>query len=348
MINPEQHANNDRQIGMWLMVIVALVALMVVVGGATRLTDSGLSITEWKPVTGIMPPLSQSHWDSEFEKYKEIPEYALVNSGMTLDDFKGIYYWEWGHRFLGRMIGFAFALPMIWFMARGQVRRSLVPRLIGLFVLGGLQGVMGWYMVMSGLADRVDVSQYRLAAHLGLAVLILTATLWVALGLIQPRKWQGALRDQSPVALAAIGVTALVVLQMLLGAFVAGIHAGKIYNTWPLMEGALVPSGLMAMSPWYLNFFESHLTVQFDHRMVGYLVFFAIVGLVGWIERQKLEPSIRAAARLLAGAVTLQMGLGIAALLSVVPLSLGLLHQAGALVVLLASIYLLHRLANST
>lgn len=328
------------------MVIVALVALMVVVGGATRLTDSGLSITEWKPVTGIMPPLSQSHWLSEFEKYKEIPEYALVNSGMTLVDFKGIYYWEWGHRFLGRIIGFAFALPMIWFLARGQVRTSLVPRLIGLFVLGGLQGALGWYMVMSGLADRVDVSQYRLAAHLGLAVLILTATFWVALGLMQPRRWQGALRDQSPIALAAIGITALIIFQMLLGAFVAGIHAGRIYNTWPLMEGALVPSGLMDLSPWYLNFFESHLTVQFDHRMVGYLAFFSIVGLVGWIERQRFDPNIRVAARVLAGAVTAQMALGIAALLRVVPLSLGLLHQAGALVVLLSSIYLLHRLAN--
>ncbi len=323
-------------IRLWLFVVVATIFLMVVVGGATRLTDSGLSITEWKPVTGIIPPLTQSHWEEEFSKYRDTPEYRRVNRNMTLDEFKVIYWWEWGHRFLGRMIGFVFAIPFLVFWLTGRIEKWLMPRLIVMFVLGGLQGALGWFMVMSGLVDRVDVSQYRLTAHLGFALIILGYIFWVALSLEKAGRpayrWTGQ-------AVGAAVVTALVFVQILLGGLVAGLKAGFTYNTWPLMDGAFFPEGLYVHDPWYLAPFEDILTAQFNHRMFAYALLAAVIfyGLF-WVQGE-----LRRSAHWLILVTLLQVGLGIWTLLAVVPISLGLAHQAMAVVVLMVALHHLYR-----
>jgi len=341
---PSEAGPNERQIAarrpiaLWLFAVAGLIFAMVVVGGLTRLTESGLSITEWKPVMGSLPPLSEDAWADAFAKYQQIPQYELVNKGMTLGEFKSIFWWEWSHRFLGRFIGFAFLVPFLWFLATRRIERALAPRLAVMFVLGGLQGALGWWMVKSGLTHRVDVSQYRLAAHLALATLIYAYMVWVALGL-----W----REQVPVATsnglrkAALALVGLVFFQMLLGAFVAGLKAGYIYNTWPLIDGAFIPSRLFDQSPFWLNFFESHLTAQFDHRMVAYLV--AIMVGWHWFAARPFAQASRSATWL-ALAVLAQIGLGIWALLWAVPIPLGAAHQAGALIVLTLAIVHARRL----
>jgi len=319
----------NRQIALWLFAVSALVFLMVVVGGLTRLTESGLSITEWKPVTGALPPMSDAAWNAAFEGYKQIPQYELVNKGMTLGEFKNIFWWEWAHRFLGRFIGFAFLVPFLWFLARRRIARSMTPHLLVMFVLGGAQGALGWWMVKSGLTHRIDVSQYRLAAHLGLATLIYAYMMWVALAL-----WRAApvIEVNPSLRKAALWLVPLIFLQMMLGAFVAGLKAGYIYNTWPLMDGAVIPQGLMAHEVWWHNFFENMLTAQFDHRVVAYLV----TALVLWhwsAIRRSGSVLARQSANWLLVAVLAQVALGIWALLEVVPIPLGAAHQAGALVV---------------
>jgi len=336
-------ARAHRAIAIWLLVVAGLVFAMVIVGGATRLTDSGLSITEWKPVTGAIPPLSAEVWNAEFDKYRQIPEYELVNRGMTLDEFKSIYYWEWGHRLLGRLIGVAFFVPFIICLLTRKVERERVPRLAALFVLGGMQGALGWFMVMSGLSERVDVSQYRLAAHLGLAFLIYAALLWTALDYLRGT-WGAANPERPGIGLAAIGLGVLIFLQIVIGGFVAGLDAGFIYNTWPLMDGAFIPSGMFSQAPWVSNLFENNLTVQFTHRMVAYLVVLGVVAL--WIYGRCVDLAVRVrnATNMLLAMVLLQVALGVWTLLAVVPLSLGLIHQGGAVLTLSASIYLLHRL----
>ena len=315
----------------WLFSMCVLIFAMILVGGATRLTDSGLSITEWQLITGMIPPLGESAWQEAFAKYRLIPEYVLVNKGMSLNEFKFIYWWEWAHRFLGRMTGFAFLLPFLAFWLKGRISRRLRPRLILMFVLGGLQGVLGWYMVMSGLVERVDVSQYRLAAHLSAAVLIFGYIFWVALGLR---------REDAQVTVAARGIrasAALLVaglfLQIALGAFVAGLDAGQGYNTWPLMDGALIPDGLGAMSPWYLNLFENALTVQFDHRILAYIIVAWALVHMAFVIARGLSRSITLGAKALFAAVGLQTMLGIATLLAHAPVGLGLAHQAMAIFV---------------
>ena len=327
----------------WLWTVAGLIFAMILVGGATRLTDSGLSITEWKPVVGALPPLSEQAWQAELEKYRQIPEYQLINKGMSLDEFKAIYWWEWGHRLLGRLIGFAFLIPLVWFWVRGRIGPALKPKLAGLFVLGGLQGALGWYMVKSGLVDRVDVSQYRLAAHLGLAVLIYAWIVWLV---VEPGKRKSAATGKSgfsSMAVAAGVLTLLIYVQIILGAFVAGIDAGMAYNTWPLMDGALIPSGLLLMTPWYLNPFENALAVQFNHRMVAYaIVAFALLHVVAVLRREAGETGISAIILLLA--VAGQVGLGIWTLLAQVPIDLGLAHQAGAIVLLTVALWHLRRL----
>ncbi len=329
----------------WLWSVAALIFVMIVVGGATRLTDSGLSITEWKPVVGALPPLSEQAWQAELEKYRQIPEYQLINKGMSLEEFKAIYWWEWGHRLLGRLIGFAFLIPLVWFWMRGRISPALKPKLAGLFVLGGLQGALGWYMVMSGLVDRVDVSQYRLAAHLGLAVLIYAWIVWLV---VEPGKGRDPASDGSgfrSAAIAAGALAALIYLQIILGAFVAGIDAGMAYNTWPLMDGAIVPSGLMLMTPWYLNPFENALAVQFNHRIVAYVIaVFAVLHVISVLRRGTGEAGISALVLVLA--VAGQVGLGIWTLLAQVPIDLGLAHQAGAIVLLTVALWHLKRLAS--
>lgn len=322
-----------RAIAVWLLAVCGLIAVMVVVGGLTRLTGSGLSITEWKPIHGALPPLSPAEWSEEFEAYQKIPQYQQLNAGMTLAEFKGIFWWEWAHRNLGRLIGLAFLLPFLVFLFRGQIERGLIPRLVVLFVLGGLQGLLGWYMVVSGLSGRVDVSQYRLVAHLGLALVIYGAMLWTALPL-----WRG----EWPAAAAphrlyrwSLIVMALIFVQILLGGFVAGLDAGLTYNTWPLMDGQFVPEGAYATSPVWLAPFEDVTTVQFNHRMMGYAVFASVIALFVAGMRQGLKSPTGA---YLVAAVVVQVMLGIWTLIAGMPLWLAALHQFGAVVLLTASL----------
>lgn len=328
----------------WLYMLAGLVVLMVIVGGATRLTDSGLSITEWKPILGAIPPLSEADWQSALSKYREIPEYQLINKGMSLAEFKVIYWWEWSHRFLGRFVGIAFLIPFLFFWMTGRIMRRLVPRLAALFVLGGLQGLLGWYMVMSGLVDRVDVSQYRLAAHLGLAVLIFGAILWVAFGLREDGE-KRRLRDG--LTLSAAGLTGLIFLQIILGAFVAGIDAGRVHNTWPLMDGRLIPDGLAILTPWYLNLFENVLTVQFNHRIGAYIVLAWVFGHAIWTIRRAGEGSLAVSAGLLAVIALTQVCLGIWTLLAQVPIDIALLHQGVAILLFGFAVRHTHQLMRS-
>jgi len=334
---------SHRAIAIWLLLVAGLVFAMILVGGATRLTDSGLSITEWKPVTGAIPPLSDDAWQSEFDKYQQIPEYQLVNRGMSIGEFKSIYYWEWGHRLLGRLIGVAFLIPFLWFLLMRKIERDRVPRLVVLFVLGGMQGALGWFMVMSGLSDRVDVSQYRLAAHLGLAFVIYAGLVWTALDYLRGT-WGLVKPAQNLFGGLVAGMALLIFLQIIIGAFVAGLDAAFVYNTWPLIDGALVPDGLLSQSPWISNFFENHLTVQFLHRMTAYLVLAGGAGLWIYGRRIGFPKRVQKALNMLLAMIALQVLLGIWTLLAVVPLSLGLLHQAGAVLSLSAVFYLLHRL----
>ncbi len=327
-----------RPIYLWLFAMCAIVALMVIVGGATRLTDSGLSITEWKPIVGSIPPLSQAAWLLEFEKYQQIPEYSEVNFGMSLSEFKEIYWWEWGHRFLGRFIGIAFFIPMMIFMLTKRAVGVLRLHLFGLFLLGGAQGALGWYMVKSGLSDRVDVSQYRLAAHLGLAVLLFALMAWLAFSLRQKTRplydeYGEGLGNQVP--LMAIITVIAVYGQIILGAFVAGLRAGRTYNSWPLMDGKFIPDAYFNAGPRFLDLFESIAAVQFNHRLGAYLVLVWVVWF--FINARKTALSRQALwVLLLVGG---QAILGITTLVLGTPLWLGLLHQGGALVVLFVALY---------
>jgi heme a synthase len=323
---------------LWLYVMAGLVFAMVIVGGATRLTDSGLSITEWQPLLGAIPPLTHEAWLEAFAKYKAIPEYQIVNKGMSLAEFEFIYWWEWGHRFLGRFIGLAFLVPFLFFLTTGRIERSQAPRLAALFILGGLQGALGWYMVKSGLTERVDVSQYRLAAHLTLATFIFAAIYWTALGIGRQRP-----RVFGTIPNRAGWLVVLLFIQIALGGFVAGLDAGMGYNTWPLMDGQFIPAGLFIMEPLWRNLFENAMAVQFTHRMTAYLVVFAVI--VHWLItplRRKSDTAARRALNWLVVAVLAQAAIGIWTLLAQVPIHLGLIHQGGALVVLAFALAHLH------
>ncbi len=263
-----------RAIRLWLYAVAALIFVMVLVGGATRLTESGLSIVEWKPVTGTLPPIGEAAWQAEFDKYKTIPQFQQRNSAMTLHEFKTIFWWEWTHRLMGRLIGAAFLLPFLWFLAKGWVGQGLRWRLWTIFALGALQGAVGWWMVASGLTERLEVSQYRLATHLILACIIFAAVLWTAGAAARTARRS---RCRRAFARAAIALLALVLVQIYLGALVAGLRAGLIYNTWPLIDGSFIPdtSRLLHDTPLWRNFFENALTVQFNHRMVAYALWIA-------------------------------------------------------------------------
>ncbi len=337
--------DHARAVRLWLFAVAALVFAMVLVGGATRLTESGLSITEWQPLTGTMPPLNEAQWQTEFEKYQAIPQYRQLNAGMSLAEFKTIYWWEWAHRLIGRIIGVVFFLPLVWFLWRGWIPRS---RRAGLWIilgLGALQGGIGWWMVASGLVGRVEVSQYRLAAHLVLACLIYVALLWTA------ARWQdkaveplsGKLNQVAPAKIIRAGAIALLVLllaQIYLGALVAGLRAGHTYNSWPLIDGSLVPdsSRLLFDAPLWRNFFENPLTVQFDHRMLGYAVgLIALLHLFNVARVVKYGPVFTSAV-LVTAVVLVQAALGVWTLLTVVALPLALLHQGTAMLALTMAI----------
>ncbi|MBN9669896.1 COX15/CtaA family protein [Roseibium aggregatum] len=332
----ERIRRNRTLIRWWLYGVCALILAMVVVGGATRLTESGLSITEWKPIHGVIPPLSEAEWEEELEKYRQIPEYQLINKGMSLDEFKFIFWWEWAHRLLGRFIGVAFFVPMVVFWAAGRIEPWLKPRLVVGLALGGLQGFVGWWMVASGLVERVDVSQYRLATHLTLALFIFAYLFWIARRLT-PLSDTDAHERKRLGGLSRL-VLALAFLQMFLGGLVAGLNAGLTFNTWPLMDGRLVPNGLLVMQPVWLNFFENVMTVQFQHRMTAYLLVVAGLVLTFATFRVSKRGEVRRAGAHVGGFIVLQAIFGIATLVMHVPLSVALLHQGFAVVVLAACV----------
>ncbi len=357
-----------------------MIFLMVVIGGVTRLTESGLSITEWQPVSGVIPPLSDVDWAREFEHYKAIPQYQAIHAGMTLAEFKAIFFWEYLHRLWGRLIGVAFAVPFMWFLWTRRLSWALAPRLAVLFVLGGLQGALGWYMVKSGLAERIEVSQYRLVAHLLAAVALYLAILWVALDLwtltlpelrsgslpLPPKRGRGAISTNpsptkweregpigesrwegegvAPATLrrALTALLALTLVTLAAGGFVAGLRAGYVYNTFPLMNGYIVPPDYATTAPWYLDPFESIAAAQFDHRLLAELTWFCAIVLWLWSLRLDLARKVRAAMHALAALATLQLGLGIATLLLVVPVPLAVAHQAGALLLVTAILVARH------
>ncbi|MBV9570581.1 MAG: COX15/CtaA family protein [Alphaproteobacteria bacterium] len=378
--------HSRRPVGWWLLAVALLIAAMVVIGGLTRLTGSGLSITEWDPIIGVIPPVSQADWIDAFHKYQRIPQYLHEHRGMALEQFQFIYWWEWTHRLLGRLIGFVFLLPFLLFVWTGAIARRDIPRMVVLFALGGLQGFVGWWMVQSGLETRVSVSQYRLAIHLGVALLLFAAILWAALTYLRTPspplrgrgQGEGAIRAQNsedrnqnerqvesnsdfrllssgfrtpphPNPLPhmrwgegvhfAFAFAALVYLQMLLGALVAGLHAGLIYNTWPTMDGRFLPEHPFFNVPWWINFFDNPGLVQFDHRMGGYIV--AMVAFVMWWNgsRHLTSTSIRMTAHAILFFTTIQIALGIETLLNQAPILLSALHQLTALALLSGALW---------
>jgi cytochrome c oxidase assembly protein subunit 15 len=351
------HSPETRRhaVRLWLLAVAGLIFVTLLVGGATRLTESGLSIVEWKPVTGVLPPLDAAGWQAEFEKYQAIPQYRERNLGMSLDEFKTIYWWEWSHRLLARLVGAAFLLPFLWFLWQGSIERELRARLWTIFGLGAALGAVGWWMVSSGLSDRVSVSQYRLAFHLTLACAIYAAILWTAQGLAPlpyptPQAGEGKGGGNAPgrIRSGAIAIVVLTIVQIYLGALVAGLRAGLIYNTWPLIDGAIVPDAarLFFATPLWRNLFENTLTVQFDHRLAAYLLWLvAMLHTIDVIRTIRGGPALTSAL-VLASLVTLQAALGIVTLLHQSPLGLALLHQATAIVVLTVSVVHAQRFAR--
>ena len=329
------------QVAAWLLICCALVFSMVVVGGITRLTHSGLSMVEWQPIVGTIPPLDETQWQEVFQKYQQTPEYQKINRGMSLDEFKGIFWWEYIHRLLGRAIGVVFFVPLLYFIARGKVTRRLAPGLIGIFLLGALQGALGWYMVRSGLVDDPRVSQYRLTAHLGMAFLIFAAMFSTALGLLTPAPAptdpaRGRLRRY------ASGLSALIFLMVLSGGLVAGIRAGLAYNTFPLMNGHVVPPEYLTLQPWWSNLFNNMAAVQFNHRLIAWLLFFLVPWF--WLASRKMQltPRARLACNTLPLVLALQITLGISTLLLIVPIPLAAAHQAGAMLLFATALWVSH------
>ena len=322
-----------------------MIFAMVVVGGVTRLTHSGLSMVEWQPLVGTIPPLNQVQWDEVFHKYQQTPEYLKINRGMALEEFKDIFWWEYFHRLLGRSIGMVFLLPFLYFLARKKIDKPLMVKFAGIFMLGGLQGGMGWYMVASGLMDNPHVSQYRLTAHLGLAFLIYTAILWAALGLLSPKTAATQIGDKLRALRNFSTVLAgLIFVMVLSGGFVAGTRAGFTYNTFPLMGGNFIPEDIFQLEPWYLNFFENLATVQFDHRLIAWLLAFLIP--LFWLRSRKimLPGSARLYCNLFLAMLVVQVTLGICTLLLVVPVPLAATHQAGALLLFTIALITNHEL----
>ncbi|RWD64134.1 MAG: heme A synthase [Mesorhizobium sp.] len=326
----DRDLQNRTLVRAWLYVVLVVLSALVLVGGATRLTGSGLSITEWRPIHGVIPPLNDAEWQEEFQRYQQIPQYAELNKGMSIEAFKSIFWWEWVHRILARSVGVVFALPLLFFWATRRIERGLGPKLAGILLLGGLQGAIGWWMVASGLVERVSVSQYRLATHLTLAALIFTATMVVARGLA-PHSEPAA--DRSTQRFAGM-IVLLALIQIYLGGLVAGLHAGLSYNTWPLMDGQLVPVDLLLLKPAWLNFFENPKTVQFVHRLGAYTLFLAAFWHMIATWRRQPGTTHARRATLLFLLVLVQASIGIGTLLMQVPLHMALTHQGFALIVL--------------
>ena len=333
----------DRRVAIWLLICCALVFAMVVLGGVTRLTGSGLSMVDWKPVTGVLPPLTEAEWLKTFEMYQQSPEFQKVNSHMDVEAFKGIFWLEFLHRLLGRLIGVVFFVPFLVFAAKGYIAKNEWPKYLLMFVLGGMQGLIGWYMVKSGLVNDPHVSQYRLSTHLVAAFLIYAYMFWVALSLLWPRTSS----ERHPWFGKALAVTSLLSLTIVSGGFVAGLKAGKIFNTFPMMGDYWIPPGVMAMEPAWRNFFDNPATVQLDHRVLAMTTFFVVVTF--WARIPKIDLSARAstAVHVLLAALLVQVTLGILTLLYFVPTALASTHQAVAMLLFTAAIYVAHCLRDS-
>jgi len=324
-------------VGLWLVTVSVVILFMVIVGGLTRLTGSGLSITEWQPIMGALPPLSEQAWAEAFDKYKQIPQYAQENAGMTLEGFKDIFWWEWGHRFMGRFLGLLFALPFLWFAVSGAIARKEWPRFVILFGLGGFQGLLGWWMVQSGLETRVSVAPYRLAIHLGAAVILLGAMVWTALDYLRPAKTGWATR-------LPLVFIALIYLQIILGALVAGLDAGLIYNTWPDMNGRFTPPDAFYYSPWWHNFFENPGLAQFNHRMLAYIIAGVTVAIYMGAIKQPNKSAAKNTGKFATMLVTVQIFLGIVTLMLQAPLGLSALHQTAAALLFCLAVWHAHEM----
>ena len=341
----ERPRTADRAIAIWLLGCAAMIFAMVVVGGITRLTESGLSITEWRPLSGAVPPMSEAEWARLFDQYRQIPEYRADHPEMTIVSFKTIFWWEYVHRLWGRLIGVAFALPFLYFILRGRIARPLVPRLAAMLALGAAQGGLGWYLVKSGLADRIDVSQYRLVAHLMLALAIYASMLWTALDLLRPAAPPVPRRRSVPWRGHLLVVAGLVVMTIVFGGFVAGLDAGRIYNTFPLMGGRVMPADALAFEPAWINPFENPSMAQFIHRILAIVTVCAALWLWARVRSSRnrdLPSGTIAAIDLLALIAMAQASLGIATLVLVVPIPLAAAHQAGAVALLSLVIWPLH------
>ena len=329
-------------VAIWLFICAIMIFVMVVLGGVTRLTHSGLSMVEWKPVTGFLPPMTELVWQETFEKYQQYPEFKIKNPDMGLAEFKSIFWLEFIHRIWGRSIGIVFFVPFIFFLLKKKLDRKLIPKLITMFILGGLQGVLGWFMVKSGLSDRPDVSQYRLTAHLIFAFFLYGWILWTALGLLFPRPHTFKQQSLHTYKGFLSALTLLLVIAIMSGGFVAGTDAGLIYNTFPLMGDTLIPKDLFVFDPWIKNFFENVVTIQFTHRVLTTLIFVSVVAF--WLKtlNQELPGRTRIVLHCLLAAVILQVTLGISTLLLAVPVPLAAAHQAGALILLTTMLWARH------
>ena len=339
--------SNQKAIAIWLLICCATIYAMVVLGGVTRLTGSGLSMVEWAPILGFIPPLNEAEWMKAFGLYQQYPEYLIKNQGMTLDGFKSIFWFEYSHRLLGRSIGIIFFFPMLYFFIRGKVDSSLKPKLIAMFILGGLQGLMGWYMVKSGLVKDPHVSQYRLTAHLGLAFIIYAYIFWVAIGLLFPKEDSNNLNNADRLKKYSGVLSLFVFITVLSGGFVAGLKAGFAYNTFPLMNGQLIPDGLFSLEPAWHNFFDNVTTVQFDHRLLATLLFTAVISFWIYAMRQTPSPRLKLGLNIMLGLLALQVTLGISTLLLHVPVSLAASHQAGALALFTSVLFVTQQLRQS-
>lgn len=345
MISRAYQPHHDRQLALWLLTCAAVIYGMILLGGVTRLTESGLSMVEWRPIMGILPPVGEAAWQEVFAKYQRFPEYQKINQGMSLDEFQVIFMYEYLHRVLGRVIGLLFLVPLVLFALRGVIRPGLMPRLLLLFVLGGCQGLLGWYMVQSGLIDRPSVSQYRLTAHLGLAVALYAAIVWQVLRLWPAPAGGVARGGVAPgLARAALGLVFLVYLMILSGGLVAGTDAGYAYPTWPQMGDGLVPPGLYATSPAWLAAFEDVTTIQFNHRLFAYLLLFAVGALALTLVLRGRDRSLRLIGAAVGGVLLLQVTLGISTLLSHVAVPVAAAHQGGAVALLTMLLLAAHAL----
>ena len=336
----------DRQQAAWLMVCAAVILSMILLGGVTRLTGSGLSIVEWAPISGIIPPLNEQDWQHTFAKYKQFPEYQKVNSGMSLSEFKRIFLYEYAHRALGRLIGVLFLVPFLFFYFSRRIKPGLTPKFLGMFLLGGLQGLLGWYMVKSGLVDIPSVSQYRLTAHLGTAVIIYGYIIWVAFGLLYPP--EGKSRQQDAIYRRyAIALSGLVFLMILSGGFVAGTDAGYAYPTFPLMGDHFIPPGIYGTEPFWLAIFEDITTIQFNHRMFAYLLIVVIVSFgVSVLKYGSIRPEARVGVKLILLMLLIQVTLGISTLILHMPVPLAAAHQGGAILFFTSVLFVCHRFGN--